>query len=86
MSGPVRIIFSDSICLDCGEEGDVRWIGPDYLLMSFTLHRLMGEWCHMEPCLHHPEAAVPRHPGGIIRHHPTDRLCHIHPGHVEVGR
>ena len=48
--------------------------------------RLMGEWCHMEPCLHHPELAVPRHPGGIIRHHPTDRLCHIHPGHVEVGR
>ena len=24
VTGPVRIIFSDSICLDCGEEGDVR--------------------------------------------------------------
>ena len=24
VSGPVQIIFSDSICLDCGEEGDVR--------------------------------------------------------------
>ena len=25
--GPVRIIFSDSVCLDCGEEGDVRLMG-----------------------------------------------------------
>ena len=24
VAGPVQIIFSDSICLDCGEEGDVR--------------------------------------------------------------
>ena len=24
VSNPVRIIFSDSVCLDCGEEGDVR--------------------------------------------------------------
>jgi hypothetical protein len=28
-----QIIFSDSICVNCGEEGDVR---------------LMGEFCHME--------------------------------------
>ena len=24
VSGPVQIIFTDSVCLDCGEEGDVR--------------------------------------------------------------
>ena len=30
---PVQIIFRNSVCEDCGEEGDVR---------------LMGEFCHME--------------------------------------
>ena len=67
----VRIIFRDSVCVDCGEEGDPR---------------LMSEWCHMEPCQTHPSPASPHHPGGVTRHHPTDRLCQVHPGHVAVGR
>ena len=71
MESPVRIIFSDSVCVDCGEEGDPR---------------LLSSWCHMEPCQVHPAPASPRHPGGVTRHHPTDRLTHTHPGHVTVGR
>ena len=68
---PVRILFSDSVCVDCGEEGDPR---------------LLSDWCHMEPCQIHPASASPRHPGGVSRHHPTDRLSQVHPGHVAVGR
>ena len=71
IQAPVRIIFSDSVCSDCGEEGDPR---------------LMGEWCHMEPRLTHPGPVQPRHPGVLTRHHPTDRLSRLHPGEVGVGR
>ena len=68
---PVRILFSDSVCVDCGEEGDPR---------------LLSDWCHMEPCQIHPASPSPRHPGSVTRHHPTDRLSQVHPGHVAVGR
>ena len=68
---PVRILFSDSVCVDCGEEGDPR---------------LLSDWCHMEPCPIHPASPSPRHPGSVSRHHPTDRLSQVHPGHVAVGR
>ena len=71
IQSPVRIIFSDSVCEDCGEEGDPR---------------LMGEWCHMEAGLSHTEPAEPRHPGVVSRHHPTDRVCRVHPGEVGVTR
>ena len=68
---PVKIIFSDSVCIDCGEEGDVR---------------LMGEFCHMEPILIHTREPEMCHPEGEVRFHPTDRICKIHPEDVSVGR
>ena len=71
IQAPVRIIFRESVCSDCGEEGDPR---------------LMSEWCHMAPRLTHPGPPEPRHPGGLSRHHPTDRVCRVHPGEVGVGR
>ena len=87
VSGPIRIIFSDSVCLDCGEEGDVRQMFYNvFFILLLNVSRLMGEWCHMESCRIHLEDARPQHPGGQTQHHPTDRLCHIHPGHVSVGR
>ena len=33
--GPVRIIFSDSVCLDCGEEGDVRLMGESVTVSTY---------------------------------------------------
>lgn len=68
---PVKIIFSDSVCIDCGEEGDVR---------------LMGEFCHMEPILIHTSTPSMCHPDRETRYHPTDRICKIHPEDVSVGR
>jgi len=69
--GPVQVIFSDSVCQDCGEKGDAR---------------LMSEFCHMEKEIIHPAPPRPSHPSNSARFHPTDRLCKIHPGDVTVGR
>ena len=67
---PVKIIFSDSVCIDCGEEGDVR---------------LMSEFCHMEPIQVHTSEPSLCHPGKEVQYHPTDRICKIHPEDVCVG-
>ena len=36
ISDPVKIIFSNTICLDCGEEGDVRWKIHYVSILQFT--------------------------------------------------
>ncbi|XP_023333830.1 uncharacterized protein LOC111705491 isoform X2 [Eurytemora carolleeae] len=67
---PVQIIFLDSVCVECGQQGDVR---------------LMGEYCHMEAVYKHKKESTLSHPKPQLKFHPSDRLFQIHLGDVVVG-
>lgn len=54
---PVQVVFRNSKCVDCGEEGD---------------RRLLGSYCHMESLLTHPEPAAYFHPQARVPYHPLD--------------
>lgn len=66
---PLRVVFRDQICLDCGVRGD---------------ERLMPKFCHMKASqVHdrsHPDRVHPVVPA--VPYHPDDIPIKIHPGYL----
>ena len=65
LPAPVRVVFRDQRCVDCGEAGD---------------RRLLSQFCHLDKCRKHPGRLQRVHPGGVEMYHTASDLTSLHPG------
>jgi len=61
---PIKVVFKNHKCLDCGATGDVR---------------LMPIHCHMEPVLTHPGSLIQYHPRPLEKFHDSSTVLREHP-------